>query len=169
MRTMTFSAAAICALLVSSSPALAAGGCPEGLVCASRPAELASALSDIGYKAVLRKSDVDGDPLIDSAASGYKYIIYFYGCEKSLNCASVQFRVNFAQDGGNSAALANKWNLKKRFSTMSFDPSDGALAISYDVTTTGGLTHANFADVVDWWQTMMGEANKFFKDNQAPK
>nr|WP_230207049.1 YbjN domain-containing protein [Novosphingobium sp. Gsoil 351] len=77
--------------------------------------------------------------------------------------------MTFAQDGTNSAALANEWNLKKRFSTMSFDPNDGTLAISYDFSTLGGLNKANFADVVDWWQTMMGEANKFFKEHPAPK
>ena len=169
MRTFTFSAAVLFALLAWSRPTFAADGCPDGLVCASRPTEVASSLAEKGYKANLRKSDVDGDPLIDSAASGYKYTIYFYGCEKSLDCTSLQFRVTFAQDGTNSAAMANEWNLKKRFTTMSFDPKDGTLAIGYDVTTAGGLTHANFTDVIDWWQTMLGEASKFFKEHPAPK
>jgi hypothetical protein len=169
MRLVTFFAAGLFTLLASASPALAAVACPSGSVCASRPGEVAGALGEIGYKANLRKSEIDGDPVIDSAASGYKYTIYFYGCENNLNCTSLQLRVSFAQDGGNSAALANEWNVKKRFSTMSFDPKDGALAISYDVTTVGGLSNANFADVIDWWQTMMGEANKFFKEHPAPK
>ena len=51
---------------------------------------------------------------------------------------------------------------------MSFDPTDGTLSITYDVTTVGGLNRENFADVVDWWNTMLGLAGKFFKAHPAP-
>ncbi len=64
-------------------------------------------------------------------------------------------------------ALANKWNLNKRFLQMSVG-DDKTLYAAYDVTTVGGLNKANFGDVVDWWATMLGELSKFFKENPAP-
>jgi len=32
------------------------------------------------------------------------------------------------------------------------------------VTTVGGLNSKNFADVIDWWAGMMGQLNRFFKE-----
>ena len=40
---------------------------------------------------------------------------------------------------------------------------DDGLSVSYDVSTLGGLTQENFADVVDWWAVMLGELNAYFK------
>lgn len=75
--------------------------------------------------------------------------------------------MSFEDDGGNTPELANKWNKDKRFAQMSVW-DDRSLALAYDVTTVGGLNRKNFADVVDWWAVMLGEAGKFFKDNPAP-
>ena len=36
-----------------------------------------------------------------------------------------------------------------------------------DVSTIGGLNLKNFADVIDWWSVMLGELNKFFKEQGA--
>ena len=44
---------------------------------------------------------------------------------------------------------------------------NGSLAFSYDVTTVGGLTKANFADVVDWWQVMLGQVRTYFSERSA--
>lgn len=52
----------------------------------------------------------------------------------------------------------------KRFAQMSVK-DDKSMSLSYDVTTEGGINSANFADVIDWWQVMLGEASKFFADN----
>jgi hypothetical protein len=83
------------------------------------------------------------------------------------DCNSVQFGINFADDGGNTVELANKWNQSKRFIQMSL-ADDKTLDVSYDVSTIGGLNQENFADVVDWWSVMLGELSKFFKENPAP-
>lgn len=141
--------------------------CGTGLVCASDPQSVARALQAEGYKAAIGKSKKTGNPLIESAASGYNFTIFFYECEQTKNCGSLQFQLSFEDDGGNTAELANKWNKDKRFSQMSVW-DDHSLALAYDVTTVGGLNQKNFADVVDWWAVMLGEAAKFFKENPAP-
>ena len=143
--------------------------CPGGSVCAANPAGIVSSLQAQGYKAVLGKSDSTGNPKISSSAAGYDYTIFFYGCEKNVNCTSLSFSITFSDDGANSADLATDWNKDKRFTTMSYDSSDKSLSITYDVTTVGGLNQVNFADVVDWWQTMLGQAHTFFDAHPAPK
>lgn len=39
----------------------------------------------------------------------------------------------------------------------------------YDVSTVGGLTKGNFADVVDWWSVTLGNLKTFFEENPPPK
>lgn len=153
-----------------SGTALAADGDPCGaaMVCASKPQSVVEALQSAGYKAVLSKSKSTGNPMIESAASGYNYSIFFYECEENAQCGSLQFQISFEDDGGNTPELANKWNKDKRFSQMSVW-DDNSLALAYDVSTVGGLNQKNFADVIDWWAVMLGEAGKFFKENPAPK
>ncbi|MBC2666262.1 YbjN domain-containing protein [Novosphingobium flavum] len=150
------------------SPALAAT-CPSGLLCAAQPEAIVHSLQVQGYKAVLGKAENSGNPKISTSASGYNYSIFFYGCTKGEDCNSLGFSITFDDDGTNSAELANEWNKAKRFSAMSFDGQDKSLSITYDVTTVGGLTEVNFGDVVDWWQTMLGQARVFFEAHPAPK
>lgn len=148
---------------------VAAADCPSALICAANPAGVVASLQAQGFKAALGRSDNTGNPKITSAAAGYDYTIFFYGCDKGANCSSLGFSITFSDDGTNSAELANEWNKEKRFSAMSFEPSDKSLMMTYDVTTVGGLTQVNFADVVDWWQTMLGQARVFFDAHPAPK
>ena len=136
--------------------------CGANMVCASSPSSIVKALQAAGYQAALGKSEKTGNPKIDSAASGYKFTIYFYECEQNVKCGSLQFLISFADDGANTPELANKWNKAKRFIQMSVD-DDKSLGASMDVATIGGLNQKNFADVLDWWATMLGELNKFFK------
>lgn len=135
--------------------------CGAGMVCASSPETVVKAVQEAGFRAVLKK-DNSGDPMITSAASGYDFNIFFYGCEDGKNCSSLQFSTSFADDGKNTTELANLWNRQRRFSQMAIG-EDGSLDLTYDVTTFGGLNERNFADVVDWWQTMLGALNAFFR------
>ncbi|WP_257541337.1 YbjN domain-containing protein [Sphingobium sp. CFD-1] len=141
--------------------------CGKSMVCASNPQSVADGVQAAGYKAVLSKSSTTGNPMIESAANGYNYSIFFYECEDGKKCGSIQFQISFEDDGANTLELANKWNSNKRFSQMAV-ADDKSLAVSYDVATIGGLNQKNFADVVDWWALMLGELNKFFKENPAP-
>jgi len=147
--------------------ASAAEDCPSSYICASRPEGIVSTLQALGYKAVLTKSETTGNPKIESAASGYDYEIFFYGCESGANCNSLGFMSTFEKDSRNSAALANDWNREKRFSAMSFDPKDGTISISYDITTVGGMNQVNFSDAVAWWDAMLGQARTFFKEHET--
>jgi Putative bacterial sensory transduction regulator len=155
--------------LVAAPPALATDTepCGKDLICASNPATVVTALQETGYKAKLDK-DSEGDPKISSSASGYDFDIYFYGCKNNKQCDSIQFRVSFEKDGANTPELANKWNAGKRFS-QAYISDKGAFVTDYDVTTAGGLTKGNFADVVDWWSVTLGNLKTFFQENPPPK
>lgn len=152
---------------VSGARAADTTPCGKNLVCASAPSTIIEAVQKAGYKATLDK-DNDGDPMIESAASGYNFSIYFYGCVERNMCDSLRFAVNFKDDGANALELANLWNRDKRFAHMAVNKNK-SLNIGYDVTTVGGLNQENFADLLDWWATMLGEASKFFKEHPARK
>ena len=150
------------ALLTLPASASAQGGCPSGLLCAADPQGIVAALQAEGYQAKLL-SDSLGDPMIASSASGYDYNIEFYGCEDHKACTSLRFIIWFKDDGTNTPQLANGWNKRKRFIQMAAQ-DDGRLTVAYDVSTLGGLNKANFADVVDWWQSMLGEVRTYVNE-----
>jgi Putative bacterial sensory transduction regulator len=139
--------------------------CDTNMICASSPKTLVKALQNEGYKAKLEK-DTDGDPKITSSANGYSFSIYFYGCEKSTKCDSVQFNAGFKPEDDNTASYANAWNTKKRFMQASVNDQK-ELELRYDVTTAGGLNKRNFADVVDWWATMLSEFSTFVDEQKT--
>ncbi|MBO9575478.1 MAG: YbjN domain-containing protein [Sphingobium sp.] len=153
-------------LLAGAAQASDKEPCGKGMVCASAPQTVIDALQAAGYKAVLTKSENSGNPMIESAASGYKFNIFFYECEEKKSCGSLQFNIGFTKEDDNTPELANLWNRKMRFIQMSAE-EDKTLNVNYDVTTVGGLNQKNFADVIDWWAFMLGEMNKFFKENPA--
>ena len=148
--------------------------CGADLVCASRPDTVIEAIRNAGYRAKDRDekgkplADGGGDPMLASSAAGYDYDVFFYGCKENKQCDALQFHIAYSKDAANTAALANKWNDKMRFGSASIDEK-GRFVVEYDVTTAGGLTQANFADVIDWWATTLGNLSKFFAENPAPK
>lgn len=155
------------AALAAAAPVAAkdSDSCGTSMVCASRPQSIADALQAAGYKAKVTKDDT-GDPMVSSSAAGYNFDIFFYGCDKALQCDSLQFRVSFTKDDVSTPQLANLWNQSKRFSQAYID-SKGQFTMTYDVTTQGGLNQKNAADVIDWWATMLGNLATFFKEHPA--
>lgn len=151
---------AVAALLVSTA---ASATCPANTVCASDPETVVAALTTAGYKAKLSK-DKTGDPTIESAASGYEFSVFFYGCTEGEDCTSLQLQAGWTADDKHTASYANKWNLVKRFGQMSIK-EDKSLSLSYDVAAGGGINTANFADILEWWESVLGEASKFFAVN----
>lgn len=156
---------AVVAAVFVAGPTQPVTGCPEGTVCAADPEGLAALMREEGYRAKLGKAK-DGDPMIQSGASGYDFTVQFYDCTEGTSCKSVQFNTIFKDDGTNTPELANRWNKAKRFVQMAAR-DDGSLSLSYDVTTVGGLTRANFADAVEWWAVMLSRARIFFSENQG--
>jgi hypothetical protein len=155
------------AITLASATAQASdeASCKEGLICASQPETVLNAIKEAGFRAKLEKDKL-GDPMISSAASGYNFEIYFYGCEKAKQCSSLQFQSSFSAEPDNTPAYANAWNSKKRFVQASVEKQE--LQLSYDVSTIGGLNTENFADVVGWWSDMLGEFAVFVKEHEAP-
>lgn len=140
--------------------------CPKDMVCASDPGGVAGAMMRSGYQAAMEK-DAQGDPSIASAASGYKFDVYFYGCAEHAACDSLQFMASFSADPAHTLRFANEWNRTKRFGQMSVDDK-GVMRLSHDVTTIGGLTLKNFGDQLDWWSVTLGELAAFMKAQAEP-
>ena len=46
------------------------------------------------YTAELSTNEADGDPMIESAANGYKFTVHFYDCKDHADCTSIQFRTS---------------------------------------------------------------------------
>jgi len=143
--------------------------CGAGMVCASDPDSVMRAMEKAGLKPK-KSADNEGDPMIESEEGVYHFDVYFYGCEQHRNCDSLRLQVAFRKDPENTLALANKWNANKRFLQASV-PDDGRFVVAYDVATIGGVGEKNFADVLDWWQSMLGELGEFFQKelNLKPK
>jgi Putative bacterial sensory transduction regulator len=152
-----------------AGPALAVDktACSAGFVCASKPETVVKALQDAGYRAKL-ESDKQGDPSIASAANGYNFDIYFYGCEAHANCDSLEITTGFDPEPRYTAALANEWNRNKRFG-YAFIDDKGAFWMRYDLSTAaGGIPAKNFADVIDWYQDRLGALRTFFDKDAKP-
>jgi len=163
MRLPLFAAAALSALCLAT-PASAEDKtpCGAGLVCASNPQTVMAAMEKAKFAPKLDK-DNDGDPLISSEEGVYKFDVYFYGCKEHKNCDSIRFESNFEKAPENTPEFANKWNKKKRF-LQAYARDNGEFTVAYDVATIGGLTPANFADVLDWWNSQLDELSDFFKE-----
>jgi hypothetical protein len=158
-----FLSASIFGIMAVASPAAAQDTepCAADMVCASAPTTVVEAFRAGGYKAKL-VLDSQGDPLIESAASGYQFETFFYGCVDTKQCSSIQFRVTYAKEDDNTADLANRWNRDRRFSQMAVTEA-GELMVSWDVVTSGGLTKRNFGEVLAVWEGILAELGPFFK------
>lgn len=144
--------ACLAALLCTATPAFAAPAAP--LVRAAEPQSVVTALQNAGYKAVLSK-DSDGDPKIESAAAGSKFIINFYGCAENKACRTLTFYAGWS-DIDVSVDKINDWNKAKRFSRAYID-EDKDPVIEFDLDLDdGGMSEALFIDNVEFWETSVG-------------
>ena len=132
-----------------------------------QPGVVADALRQAGYKAEM-KTNSKGEPYIDSSANGSSFTIEFYNCKGLVDCTSYQFASWYKADPLFTLALANEWNLSKRFLKIAVD-KDGNLNEYMDFTATGKTTYANFADIVDWYQVMDSALAKFIDEHKSAK
>lgn len=179
VRTMSLGGGLALASPVLASPALAAEpageaakaeakaetpACPEGDVCAARPQGVVEAMQAAGYRAVLKTSKKDGSLFIESATQGYGFEVDLMDCKAdNAGCESLEFFASFTNDKAIDAEAISQWNRTKRYSTLATN-KDGELTFSYDVTTVGGMRQANFADVLAWWDNMLGQFSKFLAE-----
>lgn len=163
MRRMLIAAAL--AASVWAMPAAAQKGDPARMVDIARPEEVVKLLQAEGYKAELKKHEDSGDPYIGSAANGSPFTIEFYDCTPAKGCTSMQFFSWYAKKPYYNEAMANRWNAKKRFLRVVID-KDGDLSTWMDLTTVGKVSYANFADTIDWWQSMTAELFTFLNEEE---
>ena len=120
--------------------------------------EVAAWLQKAGYKAELVK-DETGDPLINSAAEGHTFKVYFYDCKEG-RCKALQFSAGFDMKDGMALEKANEWNRKNRYLKAYLDDEKDPY-VQYDVNVNAGRTMAGLDDDFDIWTSMIGDFTKF--------
>ena len=143
----------------------AALGAPEGSALDLRqPGDVVSALQTAGYKAEL-KINKAGERDILSATNGGSFTVEFCGCEGLRDCNSFQFTSWYKKEPVFTAALANKWNATERFLKVAVD-SDGDTREFLDATAVGGMTQAQFTELVGWYTEMDGSFADIVKEKR---
>jgi Putative bacterial sensory transduction regulator len=146
------------ALIIAAALIAIPGVASAQMAQAKYPNSIVTALQEGGYKAILTK-DSTGDPKIESASSGSRFFINFYGCTKNVDCKTVTFYAGWT--GTNvSMNQANEWNKVKRFSRAYID-KDGDPALEFDVDLDdGGMSQALFIDNVEFWEASLANFKK---------
>jgi len=127
----------------------------EPLIDASVPDAVAALMQDMGFKAAVGVDSI-GDPLINSAAQGYKFTVFFYDCTDHVDCQAIQFSASFDMTDGMSLIKAEQFNRDKRWAKVYLnDQSDPVLEM--DLNLRGGVSVENFNDTFDWWTIVMDE------------
>lgn len=121
--------------------------------------EVSAWLQKGGYKAELTKDD-SGDPMINSAADGHNFKIYFYDCDAAKRCKALQFSAGFDLKEGLTLAKANEWNRKNRYLKAYLD-DDLDPYVQYDVNVNAGRTLSGLDDDFGVWTGMIGDFTKF--------
>jgi hypothetical protein len=121
--------------------------------------EVAAWLQKGGYKAELTKDSSD-DPMINSAAEGHTFKIYFYDCNEAKRCKALQFSAGFDMKEGLTLEKANEWNRKNRYLKAYLD-DDRDPYVQYDVNVNAGRTMAGLDDDFGVWTGILGEFTTF--------
>src|SRR5262249_26440469 len=117
---------AMAASLIMSGAAMA----KTNLIDATDPSKILAIAKGFGL-ADLGK-DKQGDTRISGRMDGVRYGILFYGCQRAINCKSIQFYAGFEMREKPSAEKMNEFNRKYRFVRTYLD-DDGDPAIELDV------------------------------------
>jgi hypothetical protein len=122
-------------------------------IFASQPKTVVTSIQALGYRAVM-VNDSSGKH-IESAIGGLNYTIQFYGCDDvGANCQFLELAAGFTMDPPVPPGTIADWNRDNLFGTAFLDES-GLANVSYTVTTVGGLTAENFADVLARWEVTL--------------
>jgi hypothetical protein len=129
---------------------------PDGGVTVT---DIADVMKAKGYKAEVT-TDNSGDPMIKSAGSGVKFEVYFYGCNSSKRCTSIQFSAGFDLDKGLALSKINEWNYTKRFGRGALDDEMDPY-IRYDLDVEKGFTTEAVANNLDTWDSILSSFKTF--------
>ncbi len=146
------------AFIAAAAMAALTGTAQAGQVRGQDPSSLVFALQNGGYKAILSK-DSTGDPRIESASSGAKFYINFYGCKQNINCTTITLYSAWSKKDVSMSQM-NDWNKAKRFSRVYID-KDGDPAMEFDVDLDdGGMSEALFIDNIQFWELSIANFKK---------
>jgi hypothetical protein len=128
-------------------------------VDASDPAQIASILQDLGFRAKLEATP-DKTPRIESSSGGKFFYIYFVGCKDGVNCKAINFSTYWIFEKKIPIETVNAWNLEK-FVGKAFLDKDGDVFLQFFVNLDrGGVERTNFEDTMEWWQLALGQFSK---------
>lgn len=145
-------------LVLAALASLSLAAQADAQVRSSDPQSVARALKDAGYKSELTK-DGEGDPIIRSVASGYKFTIFFLNCEAHRNCGDIQFYIGWTNKL--SPERANVWNSKHRFA-RAYSDGQGEAALEYDVNFEDqAIPDALFRKDLELWDMLVGRFATF--------
>jgi len=112
MRTSIFAIALVATTgCLMQSPCLA-DTTPE-VFNSFKPDEVAAILRDAGYRAEVITAN--NSTRVLTGMGGWNVNVYFYDCNDSGDCRSLQYRVWLDKMDNYSLNAANKWNHEKRF------------------------------------------------------
>ena len=149
-------------MALAAAMALAAGGTAHAQAIHNdgmTGPEVVAWLQKGGYKAELTKDD-GGDPMINSAANGASFKVYFYDCNEAKRCKALQFSAGFDMKEGLTLAKANEWNRKNRYLKAYLD-DDMDPYVQYDVNVNAGRTVAGLDDDFGVWTGMLDDFTTF--------
>lgn len=127
-------------------------------IFAAEPKTVVTTIQALGYRATLAREGTS--TRVDSAIAGLNYVIDFYGCDDAgAACQFLEFTARFTVDPPAKPDTIALWNSDNLFGTAYLD-DEGLANISYTVTTVGGLTAANFTDVLARWEVTLDNFSK---------
>ncbi|KQN40704.1 hypothetical protein ASG37_02660 [Sphingomonas sp. Leaf407] len=150
--------------MIGTMMALVLGMQAAGAADLRQPGNVVSALQAAGYKAQLKLNKA-GEPFIESATNGDSFTVDFYECDGLKDCKSMQFSSWYEKEPIFTPAVANEWNAKRRFLKVAVD-SDGDMRQFLDATVVGGMSQAQFAEVVQWYSDMDAMFAAYLKEKR---
>lgn len=120
-----------------------------------------------GFGSATLETDDTGDPMISGRISGYKYVMYFYGCEGSDTCKDIQLMASWTDTHANAGHM-HQWNFENRFGTAFID-SDGDPTIQMSINLAYGVTRENLDDSMDWWRVVLTDFATFVMAIEPPE
>ena len=141
-------------ILAASAPAAPVATAAQ--ISPADPAAIVLLLQREGYKAKLDK-DKEGDPMIESAASGAQFQIFFYDCTQGRDCGSLTFHAGYLMDKDKKPApeKMSEYNRGWRFGRAYLD-DDKDPNLEFDVAFGGvAMPEKMFVENLDAWANSM--------------
>ena len=132
---------------------------PAGIITAETVDRIVKVLEKAGFEVEVNKSD-SGAPLIESTDADNPFSVHFYDCTDGKQCGTIQFVSGWNMKNGVNAVTIEQWNGDKIWGQAYRDKDkDPWLAVTVDLR--GGVTEANFDDIVAKWADLLDTYAKF--------